>query len=138
MRLFPHRRDHRHTRLHDSEQRVLAPALTRLLDAGTHLLFSPSFRPWLVLASLQLADIITTALALTNRAAREGNATAAAIMRNYGQPAAYIIKAIGIGIVMYLLWRFRRSTWAKVVLYAAVAVTAITVSSNTVWLLAHT
>ena len=99
------------------------------------MLLSRAFRPWFLLATLQLADIVTTAIALTTRAAaREGNQTAAAIMAAYGQPAAYAVKVAGIAFVMFALWHYRHRRWARVTMWCAVGVTAWTVFNNSAFL----
>jgi hypothetical protein len=98
------------------------------------LLLRRDFRPWLLLAALQLADIVTTAIALTARHAREANRFGAAIIAGYGQPTAYLVKALGVGLVMWALWHYRSRRWARVVLWTAVTVTAYTVASNTGYL----
>jgi hypothetical protein len=56
-------------------------------------------------------------------------------MANYGQPAAYLTKIVGMSFVIAALWHYRHHRWSNVALYVALGLTILAVTNNTAWLL---
>ena len=82
----------------------------------------------LLCLALQLADALTTALAL-DAGAVEGNVLPAAVLASHGEAALYALKAAGVLVMAGILWRLRSwpgawrcLRWSNVAMLLVVAV----------------